>query len=135
MPGQIFPNYEAPTGNLQGTPVSPQAPSDGNILIYSGPANTYIPGDPIVSGPDPVGNTPSSNPVQIGGEGPNQTVTEIQTDTTGKLEIDTTLLLDIFQQILFELRAIKNVLISMDNTLLPQDFESSNYIDIATKNA
>lgn len=129
MSGQIYPNYESPTGNLQGVPVSPQSPGNGQLLIYSAPANTYIPGDPVVSGPNPVGTPPTANPVQIGGQGADGNVHEIQTDVLGNVRIDASTLLDALQQILYELRAIKTVLMGMDNTLLPQDFDAASYSD------
>lgn len=133
MPGQIFPNYEAPTANIQGTPVAPSLPTDGEILIYSGPANAYIPGDPIVSGPDPVGSPPTVNPVQIGGEGPDGNVHEIQTDLTGKIEIDAAQLLDLWRQVLYELRAIKAAIIGLDLTLNENELEAEAFAEDSKK--
>lgn len=51
---------------LQDFDIDPTPPSDGEILIYDGATQKYVPGDPIVSGPDAVGTAPSRNPVQIG---------------------------------------------------------------------
>jgi hypothetical protein len=64
---------------LAGVPVSPTPPTrDGELLIYNLSSNEYIPGDPIVSGPDAPGVTPTKPPVQIGlvdGSGNVQRVT------------------------------------------------------------
>jgi hypothetical protein len=64
---------------LAGVPVSPTPPTrDGELLIYNLSSNEYIPGDPIVSGPDAPGVAPTKPPVQIGivdGSGNVQRVT------------------------------------------------------------
>lgn len=127
MPGQIYPNYESPTTQIQGTPVASSAPSDGEILIYSGPANAYIPGDPIVSGPDPVGTPPTVNPVQVAGVGPDGNVHEVQTDLLGDVKVDASSLIDILTQLVLELRALRHAVVALDRTLDIQDFEPSQF--------
>jgi hypothetical protein len=52
--------------SIAGTPVLAQAPSNGEILIFDGPSGKYVPGDPIVSGPDAPGTPPTRPPVQAG---------------------------------------------------------------------
>lgn len=52
---------------IQGVDVLDQVPEDGQVLIFDFAADKWIPGDPIVSGPDAVGADATRNPVQIGG--------------------------------------------------------------------
>src|SRR6266404_2252557 len=52
--------------SIRGTPVLAQAPVNGEILIFDGPSGKYVPGDPIVSGPDAPGTPPTRPPVQVG---------------------------------------------------------------------
>jgi hypothetical protein len=52
---------------IQGIPVNPTPPShNGEILIFDSVSNTYIAGDPLVSGLAPAGSAAVGNPVQIG---------------------------------------------------------------------
>ena len=57
---------EADAKSIQGIPVSAQAPEDGELLIFDGASGKYVPGDPIVSGPDAPGSSSDTSPVQIG---------------------------------------------------------------------
>ena len=52
--------------SLQGKAIDAQAPTDGEILIFDGATEKYVPGDPIVSGPDAPGAPPTRPPVQVG---------------------------------------------------------------------
>jgi len=72
---------------IQKTPVSPQPPNNGQILIFDEPTDQYVPGDPIVSGPDPVGTSPTVNPVQVAGIDEGNLVRELRTDTYGGLRV------------------------------------------------
>jgi hypothetical protein len=52
--------------SISGTPVMAQAPAAGQVLIFDAPSGSYVPGDPIVSGPDAPGTPPTRPPVQAG---------------------------------------------------------------------
>jgi hypothetical protein len=107
---------------IQGTPVLDQRPDNGQILIYDSAINAYVPGDPIVSGPDPVGTPNASNPVQVGGTD-GVLVREALTDPNGAFVISSQAGIgELLYLILYELRAIKAVLIAQDNQLLDGDF-------------
>jgi hypothetical protein len=57
------------TGNataINGIAVLDQVPDEGQILIFDGATGKYVPGDPIVSGPDAPGVPPTRPPVQVG---------------------------------------------------------------------
>jgi hypothetical protein len=145
---QIFPQSTYPiSGDVQSTPGSPavvvqgiqtapvinQYPLNGQILIFDGPTNRYIPGDPIVSGTDPVGTPPSRPPVQIGGVDDGNLVREFRTDTNGAVELsmtDRTLL----ENILLEIRAMKQAIIDQDNTARDSDYAPDNFIDLKVGN-
>lgn len=72
---------------LRGVPLFNQAPLPGQILIFDEATGNYVPGDPIVSGPDAPGTSPTRPPVQIGGfDGTN--VQRIKTDTSGNLNVN-----------------------------------------------
>src|SRR5580658_2277271 len=100
---------------IQGTPVLDQAPLNGQILIYDSPTNNYVPGDPIVSGPDPTGSTPSVNPVQVAGIDEGDLVRELRTDTYGSLR--SLRIEQLLYLILLELRALKAATINLDDTM------------------
>jgi hypothetical protein len=117
---------------IQQIPVVAQAPADGQILIYSQATPGYVPGDPIVSGPDAVGNPPSRNPVQAGGWDA-VVVRELLVDAQGALIVSTQAGLgEQIQNLLQELRALKTAIIALDQTLLPQDFDGPSYQDQTT---
>lgn len=119
-------NPDVTVTGIQGTPVAALIPTDGEILIYNQALNEYIPGDPIVSGPDPVGGAPSSaNPVQVAGIDEGNYVRELRTDTYGSLRmLNVEDKLDI---LIWELRAMKTAIIALDNTNNPADFEAASY--------
>jgi hypothetical protein len=117
------------TVGFQGTPVVPNKPKDGQVYVYVASINAWVPADPIVSGPNAIGTPPTANPVQVGGLNGN-VVQELALDSSGKVVIsELGGEADIMSQILLELRAIKAVLIAHDNTLLPQDFDSTSFSD------
>jgi hypothetical protein len=112
---------------IQKTPVAAQIPTDGEILIYNQAANEYIPGDPIVSGPDPTGGPPSSaNPVQVAGIDEGNFVRELRTDTYGSLRMLN--VEDKLDVLIGEIRAMKTAILALDNTTNPADFEGSSYL-------
>lgn len=94
-PNSIFPltgDVTSTTGEsdvavtgIQKNKVSPQPPQNGQLLIFDGPTAQYVPGDPIVSGPDKVGTDPTVNPVQVSGIDEGNLVRELRTDTYGSL--------------------------------------------------
>lgn len=114
---------------IQKTPVIDQAPQDGQILIFDQPTNQYVPGDPIVSGPNAVGTPSTRPPVQVGGTD-SVVVRELLLDTQGALVVSPLAGLGEQIQILIqEIRALKAAVISLDNTLVAQDFDAENYAD------
>jgi|HubBroStandDraft_1064217.scaffolds.fasta_scaffold37784_3 hypothetical protein len=113
---------------IQGTPVLDQAPLNGQILIYDSPTNNYVPGDPIVSGPDPTGSTPSVNPVQVAGIDEGDLVRELRTDTYGSLR--SLRIEQLLYLILLELRALKAATINLDDTMLSTDYEADNFTQL-----
>ena len=75
--------------SINGTPIYPQAPTPGQILIFDEATGDYVPGDPIVSGPDEPGVPPSRSPVQIGAfDGTN--VQRVVSDVNGRLQVSVT---------------------------------------------
>lgn len=73
--------------SLRGVALFNQAPQEGQLLIYDTTTSSYVPGDPIVSGPDAPGATPTRPPVQIGGVNGSGNVTRILTDNSGNLGV------------------------------------------------
>ena len=72
--------------SINGTPIYPQAPAPGQILIFDEATGDYVPGDPIVSGPDEPGVAPTRPPVQIGAfDGTN--VQRVASDIDGHLQV------------------------------------------------
>lgn len=60
--------------------------ADGQVPIFDLSSGKYIPGDPIVSGPDAPGTPPTRNPVQTGGfDGTN--VRRLLSDASGRLQV------------------------------------------------
>jgi hypothetical protein len=73
--------------SINGVPVLAQAPVNGEILIFDGPSGKYVPGDPIVSGPDAPGTPPTRPPVQAGVfDGTN--VQRLKGDTQGNANVN-----------------------------------------------
>ncbi len=138
---QIFPQSTYPiTGDVQSTPGSPlvqvtgiqstpvlnQAPQNGQILIFDQPTQQYIPGDPIVSGPNNVGTSASRPPVQIGGLDDGGLVRELFTDTNGGIQlsmIDRKLVTDLLNTSKAILRAIVN----LDSTNQDTDYVADQF--------
>jgi len=140
---QIFPQSTYPgAGDIKTTPGSPlttvqgiqtapvinQYPHNGQVLIFDGPTNQYIPGDPIVSGANPPGTPGTQNPVQVGGIDDGNLVRELRTDTQGAVELSMTAR-TLFENILLELRAIKTAIVSLDNTAVDSDYQPDNFTD------
>jgi hypothetical protein len=63
--------------------------TNGQIPIWDSASTTYIPGDPIVSGPDAVGVAPTKNPVQIGAKFLT-TPSTLTNNQVGSLQLDAT---------------------------------------------
>lgn len=70
--------------SLRGTPLYNQAPLPGQVLIFDEVTGNYVPGDPIVSGPDAPGVAPTRNPVQMGGFD-GAVVRRVMVDANGNL--------------------------------------------------
>ncbi len=113
---------------IQKTAVSDQQPLDGQILIFDESEQEYIPADPIVSGPDEVGTNPSVNPVQVGGQDEVDLVRELRTDTYGAIR--SLRLEQLLYGVLLELRAIKALLIHLDLTARPQDYDADQFVQL-----
>jgi hypothetical protein len=113
---------------IQQTPVDPTPPQPQQILIM-GSDGQWHPEDPIVSGPDAVGNTPSRPPVQVGGIDDGNLVRELRTDTYGGLR--SIYSEDLLLQILLELRGIKAAILNLDNTVNDLDYQADNFADIS----
>lgn len=69
---------------IQGTPFAPDKPQPQQIPVM-GSDGQWHPEDPIVSGPDAPGTSPSTNPVQVAGIDDGNLVRELRTDTYGSL--------------------------------------------------
>lgn len=123
-------NPEVTVTGIQTTAVSAQPPKNGQLLIYDQVQKEYIPGDPIVSGPDAPGSAPSVNPVQVAGVDSGGLVRELQTDTSGSLYLAG--VEQRLDSVIQELRAMKIAIIALDNTLNPSDFEAASYTDLST---
>ncbi|MBZ5700258.1 MAG: hypothetical protein LAN84_00265 [Acidobacteriia bacterium] len=77
---------EADAATIQGIAVMAQAPADGQLLIFDGATQKYVPGDPIVSGPDAPGSVPTRPPVQAGAfDGTN--VQRLKSNASGQAEV------------------------------------------------
>jgi hypothetical protein len=75
-----------PTVRVQGfqkTPVSSTPPQDGQVYVYVADINQWVAADPIVSGPNAPGTTPTANPVQVGGSDDGNLVRELRLDSSG----------------------------------------------------
>lgn len=135
FPNSVFPltgDVTSNTGNntvtvegIQTTPVSPQQPTNGQLLIFDQPTQQYVPGDPIVSGPDAVGTEPTVNPVQVAGIDEGNLVRELRTDAYGSFRAARTE--EILEQILNTQRAILAALLSLDTSLHDQDFNPDSF--------
>lgn len=110
---------------IQNTPVLAQAPQDGQILIYDAPINAYVPGDPIVSGPNAPGTSPTTNPVQVGGQDEGNLVRELRLDTYGGVR--SVFLEEVLNKILLELRAVKAAIVNLDNTAMDADYQADDF--------
>jgi hypothetical protein len=123
---------EADANSIQGIGVNPQAPANGQLLIYDGPTAAYVPGDPIVSGTAADGSAPVGNPVRVGGTGTDGKVHTLLTDPLGDLNV---IALEnqgigvLLQNILLEMRATKAAILALDRTLSPQDFTAEQFQD------
>jgi hypothetical protein len=114
---------------IQQTPVLNQQPQPGQILIFDGPTGFYIPGDPIVSGPDAVGNSPSRPPVQVAGIDDSNFVREVRTDTYGGLQLSIELR-ETLRQILNQLKALTRAVVNLDNTNQDSDYVSDKFDNV-----
>lgn len=137
-PGGIYPlqgdiestagqNSVAVTG-IQGTPVVNTPPQTGQLLVMGGDGQWH-PEDPVVSGTDEVGTTPTKPPVQVAGIDGGGLVQELKTDPYGQLQVVSPTLLEALALLTSELRAMKTALIALDNTLVPRDFDATSYSD------
>ena len=112
---------------IQNQPVDPVQPHPQQLLVY-GSDGEWHPEDPVVSGTDAVGTTPTKPPVQVGGIDDGNLVREIRTDTGGAISlsmIDRALL----ENILLEIRAMKQAIVALDNTALDSDYSPDNFTD------
>ena len=112
---------------LQTYPVAPTPPQTQQILVF-GSDGIWHPEDPIVSGPNAPGTPSTANPVQVGGIDDGNLVREIRLDTNGAINLsltDRTLL----ENILLELRAMKQAIISLDSTAIDSDYAPDNFTD------
>jgi hypothetical protein len=71
--------------SIGGVPIAPDAPTDGDVLIYDQSQGKWIAADPVVSGPDAPGAVPTKPPVQIGAIGPDGKVTRLVTTAASEL--------------------------------------------------
>jgi hypothetical protein len=123
---EIGDNKVTVTG-IQHQPVDPAQPQAQQLLVY-GSDGKWHPEDPVVSGTDAVGTTPTKPPVQVGGVDDGNLVRELRTDSQGAVELsmtDRTL----FENILLELRAIKAAIVSLDSTAVDSDYSPDNFTD------
>lgn len=114
---------------IQTIPVDPATPDAGQILVMN-TDGTWHPEDPVVSGTDPVGSPPTENPVQVAGVDNNGLVQELKTDPNGQLQVGSPSLLEALVYLTQEIRALKSVIIALDNTLFPRDFDAPSYSDL-----
>jgi hypothetical protein len=145
MPNQqVFPNSTYPLAGdvgstpgdpsvvvqgFQNVPVVPDKPTDGQVYVYVASLNAWVPADPVVSGPNAPGTPPTANPIQVGGVDDGGLVRELSTDTGGAIQLsmtDRTILLNM----LHELRAVKAVILNLDNTAKDSDYSPDNFNDL-----
>jgi hypothetical protein len=136
-PQQIYPisgDVQSHVGNpkvtvtgIQSTPVLAQLPLNGQLLIYDSATNNYIPGDPIVSGPNQPGTAPTVNPVQVAGIDDGNLVREVRTDSYGSLR--SLSIEEKLDQLIYLLRALLAATIT-DKQVDDADFTADNFTDI-----
>ena len=114
---------------IQNTPFAPDAPQTGQIPVMGGDGQWH-PEDPVVSGTDEVGTTPTKAPVQVAGVDGSGLVQELKTDPYGQLQIGSPILLEALINLTNEIRALKTAIIALDNMLNPRDFDASSYADL-----
>lgn len=123
-------NPDVTVTGIQGTPVLNQAPQEGQILIFDTNApggSAYVPGDPIVSGTDAPGTSPTKNPVQVAGIDDGNLVRELRTDTYGSIRSIN--VEDKLDQIIYLLRALVAATIS-DKAVDDSEYTADNFTDI-----
>jgi hypothetical protein len=110
---------------IQQQAVDPAQPVAKQLLVF-GSDGIWHPEDPVVSGTDAPGTISTANPVQIAGIDDGGLVREILTDNAGGVR--SLRLEDLIYSLLLEVRAMKNAIIALDNTLNPVDFEAAGYV-------
>jgi len=116
---------EVTVTGLQTFPVDPATPEPQQLLVF-GSDGVWHPEDPVVSGTDAVGSTPSKPPVQVGGVDEGDLVRELRLDTTGGVQLAANTR-DLLLNILLELRAIKAAILNLDSTANDQDYNADEF--------
>lgn len=112
---------------IQQTPVSSTPPQDGQVYVYVAELGMWVAADPIVSGPNAPGTTPTANPVQVAGIDDSNLVREIRTDSYGSLRaLNQEEKLD---QIIYLLRALLAATVA-DKQVDDSEFATDNFTDI-----
>lgn len=133
---QIIPDVNNPgviaATQIQSTPVTTTAPTNGQVLQYSASSGTYQP--TAIIGVGTQANLQAVLPLGLG-------EIYVATDTgnlfigtpgvgVGYLQVgDTSQMLEALQQLILEIRAVRMALVSLDSTALPQDFDPQTSVD------
>jgi len=106
---------------IQTIPVINQVPKVGQILIADQSTGTlqYIPGDPIVSGPNSTNTLSTSNPIQIAGVDNNGIVRGLTSNPSGELNVIDSPLIELNKLIWIDIQNIENFLESLVQNKTP----------------
>lgn len=110
---------------IQKTPFSPDPPQTGQIPVMNSDGSWH-PEDPVVSGTDAVGNSPTKNPVQIAGIDEATLVREIRTDSHGGIRAVT--LEELMQTNIAVCKALLAAFLESNN-LPDSDYDPQNYTE------
>lgn len=116
---------------IQTTPVAPDAPQTGQLLVMN-KDGSWHPEDPVVSGTDSVGTTPSKPPVQVAGIDDIGLVREIKTNQLGEIQTNSQSNNERIELLIREVRSMKAAVIALDETLKDADYSSTLFADAAT---
>lgn len=136
LPQSVYPltgDIKSTTGDpkvtvtgIQKTPFASDQPLPGQIPVMN-TDGSWHPEDPVVSGTDAPGTTPTKNPVQVAGIDEGNLVRELRTDTYGSLRA--LRVEELLAILILEVRALKAATIS-DKPVFDEDFVADNFSDI-----
>lgn len=110
---------------IQKTPFAPDPPQTGQIPVMNSDGSWH-PEDPVVSGTDAPGTSPTKNPVQVAGIDESNLVRELRTDSYGSLRAVS--LEELMAQNLAATKALLAAFIEVNN-LIDSDYDLDNYTE------